>query len=257
MRSRRSASAASTLVVCAVAFPLLSGCTRSTVADPSLERAVSSPAPNDAPNDAERSEVDRAAATLALQDAVEAGDLDGASAAIARGADLEVRDGDGRTPLVVATKSRQTAIALRLLEAGADPNAQDDMRDSAFLYSGAEGLDQILTATLEHGADVASTNRFGGTALIPASEHAHVSTVEILIAAGVPLDHVNNLGWTALHEAIVLGTGSADHVRVVRALLDAGADPTLPDGNGVAPRDLAISHGYANIVAEFDRADRG
>lgn len=253
MRSRRSAAAGSTLVVCAVVLPLLSGCTPSTAADPSLERSVSSPAPNDA----ERSEVDRAAATLALQDAVEAGGLDGVSAAIARGADLEVRSGDGRTPLVVATKTRQTAIAVRLLEAGADPNAQDDMRDSAFLYAGAEGLDEILTATLEHGADVASTNRFGGTALIPASEHGHVSTVEILIAAGVPLDHVNNLGWTALHEAIVLGSGGPDHVRVVRALLDAGADPTLPDGNGVAPRDLAISHGHANIVAEFDRVSRG
>ena len=199
------------------------------------------------------SEVERAAATLALQDAVDASDLDGVSAAIARGADLEVRTSDGRTPLVVATKAHRTAIALRLLEAGADPDAQDDMQDSAFLYAGAAGLNEILAATLAHGANVSSTNRYGGTALIPASEHAHVRTVEMLIAAGVPLDHVNRLAWTALHEAIVLGTGGPDHVRVVRALLEAGADPDLADGNGVAPRALAEAYGHIDIVAEFDR----
>ena len=249
------------LVAVAVTTLLLTGCAPSAAFDQHLESPMHSPntsgtAPETAPNAAEMSEVDRAAATLELQDAVDAGDLDAVSAAIARGADLEVRDRDGRTPLVAATKAQRTAIAVRLLGAGADPNAQDDMQDSAFLYAGAEGLNEILQATLDHGADVTSTNRFGGTALIPASEHAHVSTVGILIAAGVPLDHVNNLGWTALHEAIVLGNGGADHVRVVRALLEAGADPTLPDGNGVAPRDLAIAHGYGDLVTELDRALR-
>ncbi|WP_241489342.1 ankyrin repeat domain-containing protein [Leucobacter celer] len=205
-----------------------------------------------APTDAERD-----AATAALFEAVAAGDRGAAAAALDAGADLERRGELGRTPLVAATKEERVEIAVLLLERGADPNAQDDLEDSAFLYAGAEGLDEILRATLERGADVASTNRYGGTALIPASEHGHVSTVEILIAAGVPLDHVNNLGWTALHEAIVLGTGSEDHVSVVRALLEAGADPTLPDGNGVAPRDLAVARGHWNLVGEIDRALAG
>lgn len=205
----------------------------------------------------ERGEVDRAAATLALQDAVAAGDLAAVDDALVRGADTEVRGEGGRTPLVAATKAQQTAIALRLLESGADPNAKDDIEDSAFLYAGAEGLDEILTATLAHGADVASTNRFGGTALIPASEHGHVRTVGLLIEAGVPLDHVNDLGWTALHEAIVLGSGGDAHVQVVRALLAAGANPELPDGDGVAPRDLAAARGHWGIVAEIDRARAG
>ena len=73
-----------------------------------------------------------------------------------------------------------------------------------------------------------STNRFGGTALIPASEHGHTETVRILINAGVPLDHVNDLGWTAMLEAIVLNDGSADQVDVVRQLIGAGADTSHP-----------------------------
>ncbi len=99
-----------------------------------------------------------------------------------------------------------------------------------------------------------STNRYGGTALIPASEHGHVSTVKILIDAGVPVNHINNLQWTALHEAIVLGTGSPDHVETVRLLIEGGADVTIADGSGVSPRELAASRGYREIVALIDAA---
>jgi len=192
-------------------------------------------------------------ATARLVRAVADDDPAGARDAFADGADLEWRDQDGRTPLVAATKADRVQVARVLLEAGADPDAKDDLQDSAFLYAGAEGLDEILVLTLDHGADVRSTNRFGGTALIPASEHAHVETVRTLIAAGVPINHVNNLGWTALHEAIVLGNGDQDHVTVVRLLLEAGADATIPDRNGTLPRQLAADAGHTAIVAELDR----
>ncbi|ACQ79919.1 FOG: Ankyrin repeat protein [Beutenbergia cavernae DSM 12333] len=193
-------------------------------------------------------------ATAALHAAVAADDVAGVTSAIEAGADLEARGAGGATALVVATKANRVAIARVLLEAGADPNATDDISDSAFLYAGAEGLDEILVMTLAHGADVTSTNRFGGTALIPASEHGHVETVRILIEAGVPVNHINNVPWTALHEAIVLGDGGPDQVEVVRLLLGAGADPTIPDGAGVPPRRLAADRGFDEIVALLDVA---
>ena len=158
------------------------------------------------------------------------------------------------TALVAATKSNHIEAARVLIEAGADVNAKDDIQDSAYLYAGARGHNEILTLTLANGADLASTNRYGGTALIPASERGHLQTVQILLDAGVDPDHINNLGWTALHEAIVLGDGSAVYVDIVRALIAGGADVTIPDGNGVWPRDLAANSGYDAIVAEIDRA---
>ena len=197
----------------------------------------------------------RREATRTLFRAAERGDLTAARTAIAAKADLEARDERKRTPLIVATKARQTEVAILLLESGADPNAKDDIKDSSFLYAGAEGYNTILRATLRHGAKVKSTNRFGGTALIPASEHGYTETVRILINAGVPLDHVNDLGWTAMLEAIVLGNGSADHVDVVRQLIGAGADPTIRDKDDKAPRSLASARGYDEIVALIDDAD--
>ena len=197
----------------------------------------------------------RQEATRALLRAAATGDLGAARTAIAARADLEARDDRRRTPLVVATKARQTKVAVLLLEAGADPDAKDDLQDSAFLYAGAEGYNEILRATLRHGANVKSTNRFGGTALIPASEHGHTETVRILINAGVPVDHVNDLNWTAMLEAIVLGNGSADHVDVVRQLIGAGADTSIRDGDGRTPRALAAARGYDQIVALIDDRD--
>src|SRR5690606_9960556 len=107
-------------------------------------------------------------ATSQLWEAVEATDADAAARAIDAGADIEARGEQDRTPLVAATKHEDVETARVLLHAGADPNAQDAIQDSAFLYAGAQGLDDIVELTLEHGADVTSTNRFGGTALIPA-----------------------------------------------------------------------------------------
>jgi ankyrin repeat protein len=218
-------------------------------------RAATTATTTTSPATREKPQMSRQEATRALFRAAEDGDLAAARSAIAAEADLEARNRREQTPLVVATKAKRTELAILLLEAGADPNAKDDLQDSAFLYAGAEGYNEILRATLRHGAKVNSTNRFGGTALIPASEHGHTKTVRILINAGVPLDHVNNLDWTAMSEAIVLGNGSADHVDVVRQLIGAGADTSIRDGNGRTTRSLAAARGFDEIVALIDDAD--
>ena len=73
--------------------------------------------------------------------------------------------------------------------------------------------------------------------------------VRTLIRAGAPLDHVNNLGWTAVIESIVLGNGGPRHVATLKALVDAGADINLPDRNGRTPLGLARSRGYGDMAA--------
>lgn len=47
------------------------------------------------------------------------------------------------------------------------------------------------------------------------------------------MDHVNNLGWTALLEAIILGDCGLSHIEVVQLLVEAGADVNLADSGGV------------------------
>ena len=70
-----------------------------------------------------------------------------------------------------------------------------------------------------------------------------------MIAARVPLDHVNNLGWTAVIEAVVLGDGGKRHQDTLRALVDAGANTGLADPQGVTPLEHAKRRGYTAMVA--------
>ena len=151
--------------------------------------------------------------------------------------------------LIRAAKANDAGAVAELIRAGGNVDAKDAIQDSAFLYAGAEGFNEVLRLTLAAGADVRSTNRYGGTALIPASEHGHVDTVRILIAAGVPVNHVNNLGWTAMQEAILLNNGGTRQQEVVRLLLEAGADPDIRDPEGRTALHNAERLGFAELAA--------
>lgn len=183
-----------------------------------------------------------------LLDAIRADDLGGIRAAIASGADLEDRDGQRRTPLLLATRANAMEAAKLLIAAGADVNAKDSMKDTPFLYAGAEGRDDILMAILATGrANLRDTNRYGGLALIPAAHHGHPSTVRILLGTDIDVDHVNDLGWTALLEAVILGDGGPVHQEIVGLLVDAGAK-NIPDRDGKTPLDHARDRGFREMA---------
>ena len=83
----------------------------------------------------------------------------------------------------------------------------------------------------------------------------HVEVVRYLLTqSDVDIDHVNRLGWTALLEAIVLGSGDAAHQEVVRLLIQHGADLDIADKDGVRPLAHARARGQAEIVAALEAA---
>jgi ankyrin repeat protein len=89
-----------------------------------------------------------------------------------------------------------------------------------------------------------TTSRYDGTALIAAAHLGHDGVVRQLIAAGAPLDHVNNLHWTAVIESIVLGDGGPRHRATLKALIDAGANlqadrPPGPDAPSTGTHTVA------------------
>lgn len=189
-----------------------------------------------------------------LRSAAAAGDAETVFALLTAGAAIDAQDDEGRTALLLATHGNHVAAARVLIEMGADVNIQDAILDSPYLYAGARGFHEILLLTLMHGADLKSTNRYGGTALIPACERGHVENVRTLIEAGVDIDHVNKLHWTGLLEAIILSDGGPRHVEIVKLLVDAGADVNLADGEGVTPLQHARQRGYSEMVEILEAA---
>lgn len=186
--------------------------------------------------------------TAQLIRAAEAGETATVQQLLKDGADINGRDARGRTPVMAATHGNQVDTVRALIQAGADINLRDNRSDNPFLYAGAEGLLDILRLTIEAQADTRLTNRFGGTALIPAAERGHVDIVkELLTRTDVDVDHVNDLGWTALLEAIVLGDGGARHQQIVQLLVDYGADIRIADKDGVTPLEHARARGFTEI----------
>jgi ankyrin repeat protein len=166
----------------------------------------------------------------------------------------EARDARGRTALHVATFARQRAAIKALLAAGADASALENDRYDAVTIAAVADDEDSLRVLLAHGASARLvTSRYDGTALIAAAHLGHDGVVRQLIAAGAPLDHVNNLHWTALIEAIVLGDGGTRHQATVRALLDAGASTRLTDRDGRTPLQLARDRGYAAMVVMLEK----
>ena len=168
---------------------------------------------------------------------------------------LETRDGNGRTPLHVATFARQREAVRALIKAGANHAAFDNDRYDAVTIAAVADDEQTLRVLLAAGASAKLTaSRYDGTALIAAAHLGHDGVVRQLIAAGAPLDHVNNLHWTAVIEAVVLGDGGPRHQATLRALLDAGANTKLTDGERRTPLQLARTRGYAAMVQMLEGA---
>ena len=187
--------------------------------------------------------------------AAEQGDTAAVLRLLAAGASINDQDARGRTPVLAATHGNHVDTVRALIQAGADVNIRDTRTDNVLLYAGAEGMLDILRLAIAAGADTRLTNRFGGTALIPAAERGHVAVVgELLAHSDVNVNHVNNLGWTALLEAIVLSDGGPKHQQIVQLLIDHDADVNIADKEGVTPLQHARTRGYAEIEGMLVRA---
>lgn len=187
----------------------------------------------------------------AARDMLEAaarGDAARLEALIANGAPLDPADSAGQTPLLLAVQGNHLAAAEALIKAGGNINAQAANKDTPWLLAGARGRTDMLRLMIPRGPDLSIRNRFGGNALIPACERAHVDTVKPLLTTRIDVDHVNNLGWTCLLEIVILGDGGPRHVEVARLVLAAGANPNIADRDGVSPLTHAKRKGQREIA---------
>lgn len=165
----------------------------------------------------------------------------------------------GDTSLHLAAAALRTGAAKILLEAGADPNAENrrgatplhyanDPRPSSGAIWDPARQAELIDLLVGHGGEVDHTDRGGATPLHRAVRARSVAAVRSLLDAGARVDcRLAKRGSSPLHLAVQStgagGTsGSIDaQLEIIAALLQHGADPAAPDAAGRTPRDWARS----------------
>jgi uncharacterized protein len=195
------------------------------------------------------------AAYAGLFAAAAQGDPAQVKALAAKGAKVDAKDGYGRTALHIAAFNAKHDAMRALVAAKANPNALENDRYDIVTIAAVANDVATLKVALELGCSPKNiTSRYDGTALIAAAHLGHAEVVRTLIRAGAPLDHVNNLGWTAVIEAIVLGDGGRRHVDTLNSLIQAGANLNLADRQGQTPLALAQARRYQTMADMLKQA---
>jgi ankyrin repeat protein len=219
----------------------------------------------------------RSDGSTALHWAVERDDLDMADVLIRAGAHVTVRTREGVTPLQLAAANGSAPILVRLLRAGADPNAAlTPAGDTALMMAARTGKADAVHALLEAGADVNAAETWGGTtALMWAVSEGHAEAARRLLDAGAAVNARSHYVAAANGRGFEGRTPRADstaanaaefasgwltplmfaaregHVEVARILVDAGADLDAAAGDDKTAVAMAIFNGNYDVAAHL------
>jgi ankyrin repeat protein len=167
---------------------------------------------------------------------------------------LETKSGTGDAAVLIAARSGDLKLFDMLVNLGANINALDanvrDVLNIAVSNKNVELAKRALSAGIN---PTMVTSQYQGSALIYASAQGAVEIVDLLIRAGAPLDRINNIGWTALLEAVILGDGGPKYLAITDLLLKAGADKSIADRDGKTPYDLAVEKNQTALAARLSR----
>ncbi|CAK7272636.1 hypothetical protein SEPCBS119000_005230 [Sporothrix epigloea] len=170
------------------------------------------------------------------------------------GADVRIRDREGRTPLLYLAsekdKVKWTMDTLRLLlgHGHANPEVRDNIGRTPLLWAATNGNLQLVEALLNGSlggtvADVSAANNRGRSALHLAAEANHEAMVRLLLKYEADPNATSDGGWTPLHNAVQNG-----HEAVVSLLLDADANVNAELSNGMTALHWAAFNGFESVV---------
>jgi len=115
---------------------------------------------------------------------------------IEQGANINAKDPDGRTLLILAINDQNLEICQLLINHGADVNAKDNRGRTALMGAASLGNLKICQLLIDHEADVNAKDNKGWTALMAAADRDHLKICQLLINHGADINVKNNNGWT-------------------------------------------------------------
>ncbi|RYP03601.1 hypothetical protein DL764_005031 [Monosporascus ibericus] len=160
------------------------------------------------------------------------------------GAKTDTKDNDGRTPLLLAVETEHKEIVQLLLDKGAEVDLKDKDGRMPLSWAAENGHKEIVQLLFDKGAEIdAKENYFGRTPLLWAAEEGHKEMVQLLLDKGAEVDAKDKDGRTPLSKAAEKG-----HKEMVQLLLDRGAAIEAADKDGRTPLSYAAANRYEAVV---------
>jgi ankyrin repeat protein len=160
-----------------------------------------------------------------------------------KGIEIETKDKNGNTPLIIAAMYGHVEICKLLLDHGAKIESKDDNGFTPLLSACQNGHLSVISLLIARGADVEARTNDGITPLMNAAYYGHVEICKLLLDHGAKIESKGNLGHTPLHIACQQG-----HLSVFSLLIDRGADVEARTNLGFRPLHLAAQQGHLEVV---------
>ncbi|XP_068741050.1 uncharacterized protein [Montipora capricornis] len=178
-----------------------------------------------------------------LHVSVETGDTHEIETLLSSGVDIDSRNMDGRTPLMLAAESGREKIFRLLIERGSDPTLKDSRGRSVLHWAARSGSNEIIQELLSRGLDIDSSDNDGVTPLMEAVNFGGDSAFRLLIERGSDPTLRDNKGWSLLHRAAQNG-----RYEIIQELLSRGLDIDSRDGDGGTPVIRAAINGQEDAI---------
>ena len=152
---------------------------------------------------------------------------------IEKGADLNSKDYNGNTVLHLASDSSFLEVIKILIKNKANVNIKNKKEESPLHYAVRTGALESISLLIDAGADINSQNKKGETALMIQND---LKITELLLKNNVDVNIKDNSGQTALHHSI-----KKEKSEVISLLLEKGADVNIQDNKGSTPLHKVLS----------------
>ncbi|PQE26803.1 ankyrin repeat-containing protein [Rutstroemia sp. NJR-2017a BVV2] len=161
-------------------------------------------------------------------------------------ADVDIRDGNNGTPLILAAGLGHETVVSLLLHKQANVNSQDSDGNTPLINAVSSGHEMVVKILLDKGADVNMQDRFGRTALMKAAQAGSEAVVKLLLDKPNDVNMQDSFGMTALMVAT-----QCSNEGVVKLLLDKHADINIQYRNGTTALIMAIANGGDNRLVKI------
>ena len=174
-----------------------------------------------------------------ISELIRENDTEGVRDIITSGADVNLADKNGYTPLNGAAITGNTEILKLLTDAGADANLADKEHGwTPLIWASFEGHTEIVKLLIEAGADINLADKIGNTSIGRKTSTGYTLTRAINVDAEEPMQE----GYTPLYVAAHCG-----HTEIVKLLIDAGADVNKANKELIC----ASIEGHSKIVQQL------